>query len=141
MTLTSAKSKKISAKIDKIGITSDTLNSRGGLTLFVRYISRIGLLPELERRFGQLKKSAKRAGVVEMFSKINCFFLDGTSRYLTWFDALKEDDGYAQGMETNPGDMVSSHQVKRLFQAFSWPLIWLFRPILRQLFLWRLRIE
>jgi hypothetical protein len=131
MTVPGAKSKKTSTKIDTIGITSDTLNSRGGLTLFVRYISGIGLLPELERCFGRLKKSAKGAGVVEMFTQIICFFLDGTSRYLTWFDALKEDEGYARGMETNPDDMISSHQAKRFFQAFSWPLIWIFRSVLQ----------
>jgi hypothetical protein len=36
--------------------------------------------------------------------------------------------------------MLSSHSVKRFFKAFSWPLIWLFRRLLQQLFLWRLRL-
>ena len=141
MTVSSSKSKKTSTRIDTIGITSDTLTSRGGLTPFVRYISRIGLLSELEHRFGRLKKNAKGASVIALFTQVICFFMDGTSRHLTWFDSLKEDEGYACGMETNPDSMVSSHQVKRFFQAFSWPLIWSFRPILQHLFMWRLRIE
>ena len=36
--------------------------------------------------------------------------------------------------------MASSHAVKRFFQAFSWPRIFLFRRLLLQLFLWRLRL-
>lgn len=64
-----------------------------------------------------------------MFTQVICFFLDGTSRHLTWFDALKEEEGYARGIETNPDDLVSSLQVKRFFQAFSRPLTWIFRSI------------
>lgn len=141
MTVLREKSKKTSTKIDTIGITSDSLTSRGGLAMFVRYISKINLLPKLEHCFGRLKKNAKGADIVEMFTQLICFFMDGTSRHLIWFDTLKEDEGYARGMETNPDDMVSSHQVKRFFQAFSWPLIWSFRPILQHLFIWRLKIE
>jgi hypothetical protein len=37
--------------------------------------------------------------------------------------------------------MASSHQVKRFFGAFSWPRIWLFRKLLQQFFLWRLKLE
>ncbi len=43
------------------------------------------------------------------------FFYDGTSRHLSCFDDLKNDEGYAGSIEENVGDMVSYHQVKRFF--------------------------
>ena len=36
--------------------------------------------------------------------------------------------------------MVSSHQVKRFFNAFSWVRVFLFRQVLQRLFIWRLKI-
>lgn len=44
------------------------------------------------------------------------FFYDGTSRHLSCFDDLKNDEGYAGSIEENVGDMVSYHQVKRFFK-------------------------
>jgi len=137
----SAEAKNNSCRIDGIGITHDRLTSRGGLTLFVKYIMNIGILAELGNRFGRLRKSAKGAPVQEVFKQVLCFLFDGTSRHLTWFDALKRDEGYAGGIETAPEDMASSHAIKRFFQSFNPVLIWLFRPLLQQLFLWRLRLE
>lgn len=140
MAKTTDKAKGKSYRIECIGITNDTLTSRGGLTLFVKYLCNIGLLSELEVRFGRMRKSAKGLPVREMFKQVICFFLDGTSRHLTWFDALRQEEGYARGIETAPHDMASSHAVKRFFQAFSPVLIWLFRSILQRLFIWRLRM-
>lgn len=137
----SSEAKYKSCRIDGIGITHDRLTSRGGLTLFVKYITNIGILPELERRFGRLRKSSKGVPLQEVFKQILCFFFDGTSRHLTRFDALKRDEGYAGGIETAPEDLASSHAIKRFFQSFSPVLIWLFRPLLQQLFIWRLRLE
>lgn len=37
--------------------------------------------------------------------------------------------------------MVSSHSIKRFFNSFSFVRIWLFRRLLQELFIWRLRIE
>ena len=137
---TEAKGK--SHRITDIGITTDSLTSRGGLILFVRYLGGIGLYTELERRFGRIRKSAKGLDISEIFKQILCFFIDGTSRHLTHFDHLKADDGYARGIESDPVDLASSHQIKRFLTSFSWPLIWMFRKILKQLFIWRLqRVE
>ena len=127
-----------SLQIDSVEMTTDTLTSRGGMTLFVRYLRNISLMNHLDRHFGRLRKSAKGAPIAEMFKQIICFCVDGTSRHLTYFDHLMEDEGYARGIETDPGEMVSSHSVKRFFKSFSWPLIWFFRQVLQQLFLWRL---
>ena len=132
------KDKKKSTTIDGIGITTDTLTSRGGLTLFVRYLSGINLFTELERRFAFMRKSAKGLEIIELFKQFICFLLDGTSRHLTYFDQLKCDKGYAEGIETDPADMASSHTMKRFFRGFSWPLIWMFRKLLIQMFIWRL---
>ena len=65
MTVSGAKDKCSSMKIDGIGISNDILTSRGGLALFVKYLSNIGLLTELENRFGRLRKSAKGVPIIE----------------------------------------------------------------------------
>jgi hypothetical protein len=127
--------------IDRVEATSDTLTSRGGLTLFVRYLRNIAIYPVLERLFGSIRKNAKGQPVSEIFKQIFCFLLDGTSRHLVYFDALKKDAGYAAAIETDPEKMLSSHAVKRFLGAFSWYRIWLFRSLLQQLFLWRLKIQ
>jgi len=126
--------------IDSVEITKDTLTSRGGLSLFVRYLRSIGLLPHLESEFDGIRKSRKGQSVAEIFKQLFCFFLDGTSRHLIHFDALKRDEGYAAGIETEPDQMLSSHAVKRFFKAIYWPTIHVFRAVLLQLFLWRLQL-
>jgi hypothetical protein len=132
--------KKKTTTITEIGITKDVLTSRGGLILFVRYLQGIGIYEELGRRFGRMRKSAKGIEIIELFKQLFCFFIDGTSRHLCWFDNLKRDEGYARGIETDPEGLASSHAIKRFFKSFSWVKIWLFRKVLRQLFLWRLLI-
>lgn len=127
--------------IDGVEATSDTLTSRGGLTLFVRYLCNIAIYPVLERLFGSIRKNAKGQPVCEIFKQVFCFLLDGTSRHLVYFDALKKDEGYAAAIETAPEHLLSSHAVKRFFGAFSWVRIWLFRYLLQHLFLWRLKIR
>jgi len=117
------------------------LTSRGGLTLFVRYLRNIAIYPVLERLFGSIRKSAKGQPVSEIFKQVFCFLWDGTSRHLVYFDALKEDEGYAAAIETAPERLLSSHAVKRFYGAFSWYRIWLFRTLLKHLFLWRLKIR
>jgi hypothetical protein len=78
--------------------------------------------------------------ITELFKQVLCFFVDGTSRRLTYFDQLREDEGYAGGIETDRADMASSHQVKRFFKAFAWTRVFLFRRLLQTLFLWRLQV-
>jgi hypothetical protein len=126
--------------IDNIDVTDDTLTSRGGLSLFVRYLRGIALYPHLERLFGTIRKTAKGQPVCEVFKQLFCFLLDGTSRHLVAFDRLKKDEGYAGAIESEPAAMLSSHAVKRFFKAFWWPRIYLFRHLLQRLFLWRLQM-
>ncbi|MDP2957261.1 MAG: IS1380 family transposase [Longimicrobiales bacterium] len=127
------------APISRVGITEDTLTGRGGLALFSRYIRTVGIFPHLERLFGPLRKSGKGLSVSVLFHQIFCFLMDGTSRHLVYFDDLRADEGYASGIETTPKQMASSHAIKRFFGAFAWGRIWMFRRLLRWLFLWRLK--
>ena len=127
--------------INEIGITSDTLSSRGGLSLFVRYLRNICLAPHLERLFGSMRKNRKGQPITEITKQLFCNFVDGTSRHLTHFDLLKEDAGYAGTIESSQENLLSSHAVKRFFKAFSWYRIWLFRGLLQELFIWRLNLK
>lgn len=131
---------KKSSKIDEVGITEDVLTSRGGMTLFVRYLGSIGILTYLGKLFGFIRKSRKGLPVAEMFKQIFCFLMDGTSRHLVYFDTLSKDKGYAAGIETAEADLVSSHGVKRFFKSFLFPMSWIFRKVLLKLFIWRLKI-
>lgn len=127
--------------IHHIEITSDTLTGRAGLSLFVRYLRGIDLAPYLERLFGSMRRSRKGLPVSSLFKQLFCFFIDGTSYHLTYFDKLKKDEGYTAAIETWPEQMASSHTIKRFFAGFSWYRIWSFRRLLQQLFLWRLQVE
>jgi hypothetical protein len=117
------------------------LTGRGGLALFSRYLSKVNIYPLLLGFFGNIRKSKKGLQVWNMFKQIFCFFYDGTSRHLTYFDELKEDEGYASVIENSAEEMASSHQVKRFFKAFSWLCGGIFRKILKRLFIWRLKIK
>jgi hypothetical protein len=127
--------------IDQIETTTETLTSRAGLALFSRYLRNLGLLSVLERLFGSMRKSEKGLPIPVLFHQIICFFLDGTRFSLVRFDELKEEDGYAGAIEVSPESMASSHQIKRFFYGFSLGRIWLFRRLIQQVFLWRLRIR
>lgn len=126
--------------IDKVEITTDVLTSRAGLSLFVRYLRNIVVFPYLEELFIKIRKSRKGQKISEIFKQLFCFFMDGTSRHLVYFDTLKEDEGYASSIETDPDSMLSSHAVKRFFGSIWLPLTFLFRRALQKLFLWRLNI-
>jgi Transposase DDE domain group 1 len=128
-------------KINAVDVTEDTLTGRGGLALFVRYLSQVNIYGLLFEAFGHLRRSEKGEPIWNIFKQMFCFFYDGTSRHLVYFDQLKRDEGYAAVMENGLEEMVSSHQVKRFFKAFSWLCGGVFRRMLKQLFIWRLRIE
>ena len=130
----------VSRIIDDVQPTSETLTGRAGLSLFVRYVHGIGLYPHLGGCLAP-RKSRKGQPVTEIFKQLLCFLLDGSSRHLVSFDALKEDAGYGGAIETKPEALLSSHAVKRFFGRFSMWRIWLFRRVLQQLFLWRLRLQ
>lgn len=126
--------------ISDVGLTEDILTSRAGLSLFVRYLRNIVIFPFLEDLFSNIRKSSKGQEISEIFKQLFCFFIDGTSRHLTYFDTLKADEGYAKSIETDPLNMLSSHAIKRFFRLILLPWSFSFRKVLQELFLWRLRI-
>jgi len=132
---------KSKCKISKVDVTEDTLTGRGGVALFVRYLSQVNLYALLVEAFGRIRRSEKGQPIWNIFKQIFCFFYDGTSRHLVYFDQLKRDEGYAAVIENTSGEMICSHQVKRFFKSFSWLCGGVFRKILKQLFIWRLKIE
>jgi hypothetical protein len=135
------KSFKSKGKISKVEVTDDTLTARGGLALFIRYLSRINIYEVLFGSFAPLRRSKKGQPIWNIFKQVFCFFYDGTSRHLSYFDQLKEDEGYAAVIENGPEEMVCSHQVKRFFKAFTWLCGGIFRRVLKRLFIWRLQME
>ena len=128
-------------RINKIEETSDTLIGRGGISFFVRYLTSIGIFSVLLEHFAPLRKSKKGLPVEDIFKQMFCWFFDGTSRHLSYFDQLAKDEGYAGAIEQAPEDMASSHTIKRFFKSISIFKVWLFRKILQELFIWRLKIK
>ncbi len=53
------------AVIDRLGQTNDRLTGRAGLTLFSRYLRGVGILPQLGRVFGSVRKNGKGLPVAE----------------------------------------------------------------------------
>jgi hypothetical protein len=132
---------KSKCKITNIGVTNDTLTGRGGMNLFVKYLSSVDIYPILEGFFGGVRRNNKGLPVWNIFKQIFCWFYDGTSRHLNFFDRLKRDEGYSSAIENDPDEMASSHQIKRFCKSFSWVCGGSFRKILRKMFIWRLRLE
>ena len=109
---------KSKCKINKVDVTEDTLTGRGGMALFVRYLSQVNIYALLLDSFGNLRRSQKGQPVWNIFKQMFCFFYDGTSRHLVYFDQLKRDKGYAAVIENTSEEMVCSHQVKRFSRHF-----------------------
>lgn len=128
-------------KLSCLGTTGDKLTGRAGLSFFLRYLDNIGLNPLISKFFGSLRKSRKGGKIESLFKQVLSFFVDGSSRHLTYFDQLKEDEGYAASLESKPAQLCSSHSIKRFFKSFSFLRNRLFRQLYHKMFLWRLRIE
>jgi hypothetical protein len=129
------------SKLSCLGTTGDKLTGRAGLSFFLRYLDNIGLNSLISKFFGSLRKSRKGGKIGFIFKQVMSFFVDGSSRHLTYFDQLKADDGYAASLESTTDRLCSSHSIKRFFKSFSFLRNRLFRKLYHKLFLWRLRIE
>ena len=97
---------KSKCKISKVDVTGDTLTGRGGVVLFVRYLSQVNIYALLVDAFSRVRRSEKGQPVWNIFKQIFCFFYDGTSRHLVYFDQLKRDEGYAAVIENTSGEMI-----------------------------------
>ncbi len=130
-----------SCRISKVEITNDTLTGRGGIALFVKYVQAISIIALFLEKFGSLKKSSKGVALRNIFLQVLCFFFDGTSRHINYFDQLQEDAGYAAVLEVPEAQMASSHAMKRFFGTFGVCAGEAFRWVLKQLFVWRLKLK
>jgi hypothetical protein len=133
--------RSVKSKINDYQTTNELFSGRAGLAPVSRYLDSIGITGILAKRFSFLKKNAKGTPLRSIFHQIICYFFDGTDLHLTRFDHLKKDAGYSGVIETTPDEMISSHSAKRVFASLSIVRVWLFRKVLKQLFLWRLSIE
>ena len=130
-----------SNRITKLGTTNDKLTSRGGLAFFVKYVESVGVLRLLLAKFEGIKKSAKGVSIGNLFLQVLYFFFDGTSRHVSYFDELKKDSSYAPVVGMHDKQVASSHAVKRFFGAFSIFRASAFRWVLKELFVWRLKLS
>src|SRR5207253_2477459 len=101
------------SKIHKLEVTDDTLTSRAGLAFFVKYLEAIGIVALLGHKFAGIKKSLQGVSVRNLFLQVLYFFFDGTSRHLTYFDELRQEQGYQAVVEMPAKHMASSHALKR----------------------------
>lgn len=127
--------------VNKVDSTSNLISGRAGINAYLRYIKSIGIISIMVSMFSFIRKSKKGAPVGNIFEQILCNFALGDSRSVSYFNVLKNDEGYASAIETNKKDMVSSYTVKRFYSAIPECCLGLFRSVLRRLFVWRLSIE
>jgi len=103
--------------VNDVEATNETLTSRAGINLFVRYLRESHFIQLFDRFFSFIRKNKKGLSITDLFIQILCWLFDGTCRHLTYFDTLAKDSGYAAAIEMESDKMASSHAVKRFFQA------------------------
>jgi hypothetical protein len=124
-------------KISSVLPTDEVYSNRGGLLFYSRYVTATGMLSRLQEQFGSLRKNAKGLAIDQLALQLLCFFMDGTSRHITWFDHLKhKEPGYKAMIGTT--FLASSHTIKRFFGCFNEHHAPQFRKVLRDMFLDRL---
>ncbi len=129
------------SKITKVGITTEKVSGRGGLTLFLQYVENLIFYPLFEKYYSFLRLSAKGLPVQQFIKQLMANFVDGTDMSLSSFDRRKNDESYAAVLENVGGQMASSHQIKRVFSKLTSIGNRPYRHLLHQLFIWRLKIE
>ncbi len=140
----SKKEKKSESKISKIGITTNQISGRGGLSFFLRYVERIGFYKLSDNILGsKLTIGSKGLSLYQFIKQLLAYFIDGTYMSIDNFNSLKKDKAYSSVIENQVSQMASSHQIKRFFRKLMFHNIGnkVYRKILHKLFLWRLRIE
>lgn len=67
-------------------------------------------------------------------------YIDRTSHHLVYFDTLRDDEDCRRNIESEAGNMLSSHAMKRSFITMLINLDSMFRKVSQKFFLWRLGI-
>lgn len=128
-------------RINKIEVTDNTINGRGGLVLINRYLSQIKILELIENVLKGFRKKQNSISLTLLIKQILMYFIDGTQKSISGFDHLKQDQSYASVLELDQEQLVSSHTVKRFFRKFIFfNKSFLLNKILNHLFIWRLKI-
>jgi len=130
-------------KISKIEVTDDVISARGGIPLFLNYLENTQVFELMEHFLGEMKGSNKGIRTREFLIQFMAFIMDGSHNSLTYFDQLKSDETYAALLQMESSQSASSHQIKRFFGRFIQTKkgAEVFREILAELFLWRLKLE
>ena len=81
-----------SYRIKRVEITNDTLTSRGGISLFVKYLQAIDIVRLLLEKFGGLKKIRKGVTLQNFFLQVLCFFMEGTKKWTPKFGPVAKLD-------------------------------------------------
>ena len=81
-----------SYRIKSVEITNDTLTSRGGISLFVKYLQAIDIVRLLLEKFGGLKKIRKGVTLQNFFLQVLCFFMEGTKKWTPKFGPVAKLD-------------------------------------------------
>ncbi len=125
--------------IDEVQPTNDIITSRAGLNLFAKYINDINILPLIKDLFGHLRKSRKGLNITSIFHQLICYFADNTYNNFKFFDEFKESKSYAITIESE--ELASSHTIKRFFNSIKKKDLPKFRYLLKELFIWRVKIK
>ena len=128
-------------KITKISVTNQIISGRGGIALFLRYVEQTKFYGVTSHVFSGLNIfNTKGLQLIQFIKQMLAFFIDGTDMSISGFDKKKQDESYAAVLENSVKEMASSHQIKRFFKKLSIVPAFVFRKILKTLFIWRLNI-
>jgi hypothetical protein len=133
--------KNTSCTVNKVGITENTISSRGGLTFISRYLEQIKFFRIIDKHLHDFRPSKKAQPVSFIVRQIILFFINGSHKALAAFDLLQKDAGYAAVLEVKSEQLLSSHSVKRFFRKFTYLKCFALRKIINTLFVWRLSVE
>src|SRR5271157_1854636 len=128
-------------EIQEIGITEDSLTGRGGLAFIVKYIKKIGVLTLIVGVFKSIRKSRKGKDIEKILEQLIFNAIDGSKQTMTRFDELKDDAGYLKTIETSEQDAVSSHAMKRFFNAVRNNMLKELQKVMLKIFIWRVLIK
>lgn len=131
----------VNPEINKIEITNENLTSRAGLNFFVKYLNQIKIISFITGLLSFLKKSSKGSKINDIFKQLLLFFADGTYNKINAFDRLINDECYATIIETSQKDMCSSSTIRRFFKKFNYIRLLILKKILKELFIWRIKIK
>jgi len=118
MQLSNQEEKRYNFEVNSIESTQECITGRAGLLPILKYIEETRILSRFNYKFQHLKHSTKGVSIESFFKQITAYMIDGSKLNLVAFDELKKDPSYAALLEMDPKELMSSHQVKRMFQKF-----------------------